>query len=141
MVSNFLSCCFEFYNIYFKDYSKTDVIFMINILSCHRYYFNVLYITHSWVSLGKNFKIVHWRLTDFLCFLTHLGKNAVKNKKLLFSILHRHRDHNSEKIVMNTMIQEYEILTKAHHDFIFLLKVNTQYSYLELYTFHLHLTV
>lgn len=53
LVSNFLPWCFEFYNILFRDYSKRVIIFMINILSCYRYYFSVLNITYSWVSLDK----------------------------------------------------------------------------------------
>ena len=64
----FLLWYFEFYNIYVKDNSKVDVIFMINIVSCNWYYLDVLNSMHFWISLGKNFKTVRWRHTDFLCF-------------------------------------------------------------------------
>ena len=103
---------------------------MINIVSSYRHYHNVLYTMHSQISLGKTVKVAYWRLTDFLYFLTHLGNNAVIGKKSLFSILHRQRDHNSEQIAVNAMIQKYAILTKAHHDFFFK-KVNAQYYILK----------
>lgn len=93
-----------FCSVYFKGYSKTDAILWLIYFQATDIII-MFYILCTLRFLGKTVKVAHWRLTDFLYFLTHLGNNAVIGKKSLLSILQA-RDHNSEQIAVNAMIWE-----------------------------------
>lgn len=100
----FLVWYFEFYNMYFKDNSKIDVIFIINIVSCDWYYLDILNIMDFWVSLGKNSKTVYWRHTDFLCFSNTFRRELSKGQQILIlSITQAHY----ERFKFRTKCNEY----------------------------------